>query len=356
VGRLGLGSLRARLLVGLVVLAAIGLVVAGYVTYSEERSFLLGQVNADVITSFNSVEDQVDGLNHLRGPAAPSRRPGHDSGNGRPPPGPERDYQIDPRGTFGEHIGPRGGRVGKPVAYGFTGQNEPQLPRDLRPYLSTQGHTRLFTVRANGDPNLSYRLMARAADIGSGVTVVGLSLAGTDALLSRLKAIEAIVIGSVLAALALLAWGVVRIGLRPLDRIGATAGAIAAGDLARRVSPAEGRTEVGRLGLALNTMLGPIEHAVARQRQSEERLRRFLSDASHELRTPLTSIRGYAELLRRGATATTAERDKAAEQIEHEASRMGIVVEQLLALARLDELPTEPHEPGDPLARDAGDE
>jgi two-component system OmpR family sensor kinase len=60
--------------------------------------------------------------------------------------------------------------------------------------------------------------------------------------------------------------------------------------------------------------------------------------------------------LRRGATATTAERDKAAEQIEHEASRMGIVVEQLLALARLDELPTEPHEPGDPLARDAGDE
>jgi two-component system OmpR family sensor kinase len=103
-------------------------------------------------------------------------------------------------------------------------------------------------------------------------------------------------------------------------------------------------------------MLGQIEHAFARQRQSEERLRRFLSDASHELRTPLTSIRGYAELLRRGATATTAERDKAAEQIEHEASRMGIVVEQLLALARLDELPTEPRDPGDPLARDAKNE
>ena len=83
--------------------------------------------------------------------------------------------------------------------------------------------------------------------------------------------------------------------------MGRTADAIAAGDLSQRVEPANERTEVGRLGLALNEMLGQIEVAFAEREASEERLRRFLADASHELRTPLSSIRGYAELFRTGA-------------------------------------------------------
>jgi two-component system OmpR family sensor kinase len=150
----------------------------------------------------------------------------------------------------------------------------------------------------------------------------------------------------------------IRIGLRPLDRIGETAGAIAAGDLSRRVSPAEGHTEVGRLGLALNAMLGQIEQAFATRQASEERLRRFLSDASHELRTPLTSIRGYAELFRLGATARPADTAKAMARIEEEATRMGVLVEELLALARLDEMPQTIREPVDlaPLVADAGDD
>ena len=139
----------------------------------------------------------------------------------------------------------------------------------------------------------------------------------------------------------------IRLGLRPLDRIGATAGAIAAGDLSRRVSPAEPRTEVGRLGLALNAMLGQIEHAFGERQASEERLRRFLSDASHELRTPLTSIRGYAELFRMGAAARPGETAKAMARIEEEAARMGVLVEDLLALARLDEMPEARREPVD---------
>ena len=156
-------------------------------------------------------------------------------------------------------------------------------------------------------------------------------------------------------ALAAFAWLLIRFGVRPLDRMAATAGAIAAGDLSQRVSPAEQRTEVGRLGLALNAMLVQIEQAFGERRASEDRLRRFLSDASHELRTPLTWIRGYAELFRMGATSGTADTEKAMARIEQEAARMGVLVEDLLALARLDEMPQSRREPLDlePLLRDA---
>ena len=122
----------------------------------------------------------------------------------------------------------------------------------------------------------------------------------------------------------------------------------------RRVEIAEPRTEVGRLGLALNAMLARLEEAFAERRASEERLRRFLADASHELRTPLASIRGYAELFRIGAAREGAEIEKAMARIEDESARMGVLVEDLLALARLDEVRETDREPVD-IAALAGD-
>ncbi len=119
------------------------------------------------------------------------------------------------------------------------------------------------------------------------------------------------------------------------------------GDPPRRVEPADSTTEVGRLGLALNEMLGRIEQAFAAQEASEQRLRRFLADASHELRTPLTSIRGYSELFRRGADSRPADLETAMRRIEEEARRMGVLVDDLLLLARLDA--------DRPLARDSVD-
>jgi two-component system OmpR family sensor kinase len=115
---------------------------------------------------------------------------------------------------------------------------------------------------------------------------------------------------------------------------------------------------VGRLGLALNAMLGRLERAFAAQQASEERLRRFLADASHELRTPLASIRGYAELFRIGATRAPGETDKAMLRIEQESARMGVLVEDLLTLARLDELrePVRAEVDLAALARDAVDD
>ncbi len=140
-----------------------------------------------------------------------------------------------------------------------------------------------------------------------------------------------------MVALLLLVLWVVRIGMRPLDDMTETAGAIAGGDLTRRIRHTDDHGEVGRLGNALNGMLSQIEAAFRERTSSEARLRRFVADASHELRTPLTSIRGYAELLRKGAFDTEGERRRAAERIEGEAARMSLLVEDLLLLARLDQ-------------------
>jgi len=151
-----------------------------------------------------------------------------------------------------------------------------------------------------------------------------------------------------LAALVLLGglgYVVVRRSLRPLVQVETTAEQIAAGDLSLRVpTEPDPRTEVGRLSAALNTMLGQIESAFrAREesetaaRASEERMRRFVADASHELRTPLTSIRGFAELYRQGAAPDASDIDRVMRRIEDQAKRMGILVEDLLLLARLDQ-------------------
>jgi two-component system OmpR family sensor kinase len=119
--------------------------------------------------------------------------------------------------------------------------------------------------------------------------------------------------------------------------MGATARSIAASDLSRRVSPSSEKTEVGRLGLALNTMLAQLESAFSQRAASEQRLRHFVSDASHELRTPLTSMRGYAELLQRNPDMTRPDVQLALRRIGDETSRMGVLVDDLLLLARLDQ-------------------
>ncbi|WP_082570788.1 cell wall metabolism sensor histidine kinase WalK [Cellulomonas sp. Root485] len=143
-------------------------------------------------------------------------------------------------------------------------------------------------------------------------------------------------LGIVLLGAAAGTWAVRR-SLKPLREIETTAAAIAAGDLSQRVPAASEHTEVGRLSAALNGMLAQIEQAFGAQTASEARMRRFVADASHELRTPLATIRGYGELYRMGALTTTDQVDDTMRRIEQSATRMGALVEDLLALARLDE-------------------
>ena len=199
-----------------------------------------------------------------------------------------------------------------------------------------------FTLPA-ADDSTSWRLVAVQVNNGL-IVVVGIDLAGDNDVLARLVAIEVIVGLVVLVVLGVAGYLLVRNSLRPLVEVERTAQAIAAGDLSRRVPAGDERTEVGRLSTALNGMLGRIESSFRAQQTSEEqarasegRMRRFVADASHELRTPLTSIRGFAELHRQGAVSTPEDIRRLMHRIESEATRMGLLVEDLLQLARLDQ-------------------
>ena len=169
-----------------------------------------------------------------------------------------------------------------------------------------------------------------------GAAVLGTSLAEVEQTTDRLLLIDAGVTLLVLVLLGVGAAFVVRLGLRPLTEMERLATDISAGNLSGRVADTDPHTEPGRLGGALNLMLSRIEAEVSARTASEQRLRQFVADASHELRTPLTSIRGFAELYRRGGAPPGPQLDETMSRIEGEAGRMGVLVEDLLLLARLD--------------------
>jgi two-component system OmpR family sensor kinase len=306
-------TLRTRLVLALVALTLIGLSVAGFVTYRQQQRFLYKRIDQQLVDASRPIYFSLA------------------AGCGQPREGLAFGTYGELRDGSGERllgctVGERGKRALTP----------PDLPTVL-----LDNRDRYFSAHA---PNSGthYRVYVTPdfpADAFGDVRllVVAIPLTDVDQTLHHLLFIELLVAGCVLGALAILAWWVVQMGLRPLQKMGETAGAIAAGDLSRRVEPADDLTEVGRLGLALNSMLGQIEHAFAERTASEARLRRFVADASHELRTPLTSIRGYAELFRRGANARPDDLAKAMQRIEEAAARMGVLVEDLLLLARLDQ-------------------
>jgi two-component system OmpR family sensor kinase len=320
-------SLRARLVTGLLALTALGLVVAGVITYAEQRSFLLDRVDQQARAALPAVSHALD----QRGVSVPGFG-GVQGPFGTAPGGDQADLVNLPPGTYGQRRDGTGRVLGNIVlSYGEGLPAGPDIPDDLP-------LNEVVTIGSVKGSDLHYRALAVRSFNQPGTTVIAVPLREVDRTLDRLLRVEALVIAGVLIALAILSWLLVRIGLRPLDRIARTAGAIAAGDLSRRVGPADSRTEVGRLGIALNAMLERLEQAFDEREASENRLRRFLADASHELRTPLASIRGYAELFRIGAARDGRDVEKSMRRIEEEAARMGVVVEDLLTLARLDEV------------------
>ena len=362
-----MSSLRARVLASLLVLATAGLLALAAVTYTEQRSFLEGRLDQQARFAVpvlhgalsrsgqGSLGERFGGAGASSGSATPS---GSGASSGSPTPSGSGVFgppAIAP-GAGGGPGGPRGGAPG-----GFRGGLQPGTYGELRDASGkVLRHTfiifdqrtpaapklpahvpvgKLFTVGSVGSSGPRYRVYAsRDVDTG-GLTIAAVPTSEVQQTLHHLLLVEALVIAAVLLALAIVGSLVVRLGLRPLNRMEATAGKIAAGDLSHRVSPATESTEVGRLGLALNAMLDRLEEAFQQREASEARLRRFLADASHELRTPLASIRGYAELFRMGATADPAAIENAIRRIEEEAARMGVLVEDLLALARLDRPP-----------------
>ena len=220
-----------------------------------------------------------------------------------------------------------------PHFYGTTAPAPPELPETIEvPLASGNGspdRVSYFTVPATSGGD-RWRVRASIDPGAPTMLVLATSLSGVDGTLHRLLLIELLVSLSVVIGIVLLGLWIVRLGLKPLVAIERTADRIAAGDLSQRVELAESRTEVGRLGLVLNTMMDRIE-------ASDQRLRRFVADASHELRTPLSAVRAYAELFKRGAADRPQDLDRVMTGIGRESERMSALVEDLLLLARLDE-------------------
>nr|WP_102141538.1 HAMP domain-containing sensor histidine kinase [Mycobacterium sp. QGD 101] len=308
--------LKVGLVAATLVLVACGLLASGVAVTSILRHTLVNRVDAALIDASRS---------WAQAPRRPSTAPAEGPNPARPP----SDFYvrgIDPDGRNWLAVNDR--------------EAEPALPADnnVGPEPVTVGsvnHTnewRAMTVRGpNGE-----------------LTTVAIDLADVQSTVRSLIYAQAGIGVAVLLVLGVVGYAVVHRSLRALTEVEQTAAAIAAGELDRRVPQRDPRTEVGRLSLALNGMLAQIQRAVAasdasaeQARSSEERMRRFITDASHELRTPLTTIRGFAELYRQGAARDV---DMLMGRIESEAGRMGLLVEDLLLLARLDaQRPLERH-------------
>jgi two-component system OmpR family sensor kinase len=324
--------LRTRLLLALTGVVVAGLVISDVVTYTMLQTYLQNRIDPQ-LTFVSSFVETSKGL----GPSVP---------RGFTPPGfalvpkvtsPPGSNGIVPDGTLGALITADGRMKGRVVSFSFSEKKliPPRLPHPL-PVLSSSG-TAVFDARSSGSDPISYRVLIRSVPGHHEYTMAAIPLTEVTVTLDDLRLIMLLVSAGVLAGLGAVSWWILRRGFRPLEDIATTAGAIAQGDLGRRIAQSDARTEVGRLGQALNVMLGNIEAAMAERARAESSLRRFLADASHELRTPLTSIRGYAEMFDRGASERPADLATSMHYIRHEADRMNVLVEELLLLARLDQ-------------------
>jgi two-component system, OmpR family, sensor kinase len=302
-------SLRARLLIGTALIAVV-LAVSAVAIARATRAHLVDQVDAQLQSGLQQV----------------GARPG---GPGDGPDGTETPplsrYFVGLVTAQGELVtAPRYTSADAPI---------PQLDDSA---LAALREGRTITVPSD-DAGVDYRMREGIALRDGRTTVIALPLDDVDEAVRRLIAVEATAVVTVLGVLALVMWWVLHLGVRPVQRMTETAGAIAAGDLSQRVPEGKPGTEAGALGVALNGMLGRIEDSFDQRAASEARLRRFVADASHELRTPVATIRGYAELYRTGALERSSDLDDAMRRTEQEAVRMGTLVDDLLHLARLDQ-------------------
>ena len=310
-------SLRGRLLVGVISLVVVGLLISDVATFASLQRFLISRVDDQLTSNWQAAVGVLGG----------------------PDEGPRSSFGFPP-GTVIELISPNGTLLAPPSILTTPGSTPssalPVLPHSL-PNYGMDKPSAPFTVAGIAGVS-QYRVIDWPEDSFRGnFVVLAIPLTEVRSTLNQLLLLEASITVAVVAATALLALLIIRIGLRPLQRMGAVAQDIAAGDLTRRVEPASRQTEIGRLGLALNGMLSQIEAAFAERTASNDRLRRVIADASHELRTPLTSIRGYAEMLRRGAAESPRDSEAARRRIEEESIRMTGLVDDLLLLARLDQ-------------------
>lgn len=317
-------SLRARLLLAVAAVALVGLVIADVATYTALRSFLIDRVDQSLIAAHKPLIRSLFQQPQALGPPGQGERDAAALAAAAP-------------GAFIELRDPAGFVLVSGSTRGEFAHEKPRLPYTVEGLESVGDEGRaFFTAESSEHGGSDFRVRAERLSDGS-LLMVALPLDDVNSTLHRLVVIEIVVTGAVLLGAVLLGLWLVRVGLRPLRGIETTAANIAGGELSARVPQGDERTEVGRLALALNTMLQRIEDAFTKQRASEERLRRFVADASHELRTPVSAVGAYAELFERGAQQRPDDLARVLRGVRAETARMQALIEDLLLLTRLDE-------------------
>ena len=322
-------SLRKRLVLGSAALIALAAILIGVVSVLSLQGFLVGRLDKQLLSASNRSQGALEG-----GQVVEGQRP------------PARDFLALPGQSAGTIAGlaSNSGEITAGVL-GVKGGASSLSIEQLEILSGLEQINEPITVALGGDLG-DYRMIVSDDPVTGDTLIVGLPLSDVQATVLQLT-ILVVGIGILAIAVAAVAGAVaVRFALRPLERVASTAtrvselqldrGAVA---LAERVSldDADPRTEVGQMGSALNRLLEHVASALAARQASEDKVRSFVADASHELRTPLASIRGYAELTRRGGHEVPTDVAHAIGRIEAESVRMTGLVESLLLLARLDE-------------------
>jgi two-component system OmpR family sensor kinase len=364
-------TLRARLIAGTLVLLLGASAVIGAVTYLTVQGSMVSSVDQQLrsAAATYAICMESDGQNLAGQPGGGGQQPGGDQES--QPPGGDQDSQPPPVNSTNCALGQPQGMLGLRIKNGditacgvVNGQYPetchlsaadvralealsvyPQSASQSPPWPSSASSADLTSL--DGD----YRLTAVAGHDGD-ILITGLPLNSVEHVLGQVALAELIVFLSVLLLAGVLGTILVRLSLRPLRRVTATATRVSelpldSGEVAlpTGVPDSDPRTEVGQVGAAFNRMLAHVEWALSRRAASEARLRRFAADASHELRTPLSAIRGYAEFALRHRGPVPGDVVHALTRVQSESARMSVLVDDLLLLARLDAgrpLETEP--------------
>ena len=320
-------SLRNRLILATLGLAAIAIAASDFAASKSLRTFLINQADSQL----NEVV-QTSMLRLDRAGIDSANQDGDGDENGFRPLRPLGAVPTTTAVTLLDISGNVIGRIGGEFANSID-LNE---FKKLTPEKVDSLNELPFTISGD-DGETDIRAIARSLPSGEGTVVISVALDSVEKTVAGLRGIFILISFIVLISIAIVARSLIKLTLKPLNQIEKTAAAIAEGDLSARLPEVNSRTEVGRLTGSLNTMLSRIEESFTIRTESENKLRRFVADASHELRTPLTAIRGFAELHRQGAVVGEEKTKELVSRIEKESIRMSSLVEDLLLLARLDQ-------------------
>jgi two-component system OmpR family sensor kinase len=332
-------SLRRRLLLGLTLLVAAIAIADGVLTITASYTQLIGRLDQQLTSAAERTRTVLE------------RGPGDRPPPVTDPPRPVTEF-LPGQGAGAIGVLIRDGETSSAGYVGTDGAAHAFTTEQLDALLAVDATGAPVTIDLGGDLG-RYRVIRTEVDGGSVSAVNGLSLRDVEQTTTSLIINTALVSGAGLLVAVLLGWLVIRVAIRPLDRVAAIATRVSrrplesTGSVPERVSEPDtsSHTEVGRVGLALNGLLDSVESALVARDAGEQKLRRFISDASHELRTPLAVIRGYTDLTTGDAVEVPAELRRPLQRIGAESVRMTSMVEDLLLLARLDEgqeLKTEP--------------